>query len=139
MRFVHRDAGVEREWEVRLGRPDAVVADLAAALGCAGGRLVVDGREVSPAALLTESGLVMGSQLTTAMSAAGGEARSRFPDPDHTTATSTTAINPGAVLRITGGLDAGLSVPLPPGRVRLGRGDEADIRVACRDVSRLHC
>src|SRR5581483_6610768 len=32
MRFVHRDGGVERDWEVRLGRPDAVVADLAAAL-----------------------------------------------------------------------------------------------------------
>ena len=150
MRFVHRDAGVERDWEVRLGRPDAVVADLAAALCAPGGRLVIDGREVAPSTPLAESGLVMGSQVSASTLPARGRGRggggprprshpNPYQDPDHTSATRTAALNAGAVLRIVGGLDAGLSVSLPPGRVRLGRGGEADIRVDCRDVSRLHC
>ncbi|HEV2346869.1 MAG TPA: FtsK/SpoIIIE domain-containing protein [Actinocrinis sp.] len=139
MRFVHRDGGVEREWEVRLGRPDAVVADLAAALGSPGGRLVIDGREVPPGAALTGSGLVMGSQVAVGARASH---RAAAPDPGFRRdddRTATMRANPGAVLRIIGGLDAGLSVQLPPGRFRLGRGDEADVRVSCRDVSRLHC
>src|SRR6185437_8234777 len=148
MRFVHRDAGVERDWEVRLGRPDAVVADLAAALCAPGGRLVIDGREVAPSTPLAESGLVMGSQVSASTLPARGRGRggggggprprshpNPYQDPDHTSATRTAALNAGAVLRIVGGLDAGLSVSLPPGRVRLGRGGEADIRVDCRDVS----
>jgi DNA segregation ATPase FtsK/SpoIIIE, S-DNA-T family len=145
MRFVHRDAGVEREWEVRLGRPDAVVADLAAALGAAGGRLVIDGREAPPGAPLAGSGLVMGSEVAAATRPAGRVTRrgvrpySDRPDPDRPDPDLTASMSPGAVLRIIGGLDAGLSLPLPTGRVRLGRGDEADIRVASRDVSRLHC
>jgi S-DNA-T family DNA segregation ATPase FtsK/SpoIIIE len=158
MRFVHRDAGVEREWEVRLGRPDAVVADLAAALGAPGGRLVIDGREVAPATALSASGLVMGSRVAAATEPdwAAGLFRGRESERTATadTALSNTAVaSTGAtttaatrrmaahpaVLRIIGGLDAGSSVPLKPGRVRLGRGDEAEIRVACRDVSRLHC
>ncbi len=166
MRFVHRDAGVERELEVRLGRPDAVVADLAAALGVAGGRLAIDGREVPPGVPLTGSGLVMGSEVTAATRASrrGGPAVTG-PGPhwtsdrgrdDRTSATSTALLNGGfqdtgfqntstgtadrgLVLRIIGGLDAGQSIPLRPGRFRLGRGDEADIRVSCQDVSRLHC
>lgn len=144
MRFVHRDAGVERDWEVRLGRPDAVVADLAAALCAPGGRLVIDGREAAPSTPLAESGLVMGSQVSAATlpARAATSPRPYLPrsqDPDQTSSTRTAALNSGAVLRIVGGLDAGLSVSLPPGRVRLGRGGEADIRVDCRDVSRLHC
>ena len=172
MRFVHRDAGVERELEVRLGRPDAVVADLAAALGIAGGRLAIDGREVPPGVPLTGSGLVMGSEVAAATRAArrgtgtgpgspGGPPWSsdRTSSATSTALTSTALLNtgsmptgfmgagpmhtgatdPGVVLRIIGGLDAGLSVPLRPGRVRLGRGEEAEIRVDSRDVSRLHC
>ncbi|HEY3868143.1 MAG TPA: FtsK/SpoIIIE domain-containing protein [Actinocrinis sp.] len=145
MRFVHRDGGgagesVERELEVRAGRPDAVVADLAAALGVVHGRLAIDGREAVPWAPLTGSGLVMGSVVTPAAANATATAvaiASEHPrDPD---LTRTSALDPGVVLRIIGGLDAGSSVPLLPGRVRLGRGDEAEISVACRDVSRLHC
>jgi len=135
MRFVHRDAGVEREWEARLGRPDAVVADLAAALGAPGGGLVIDGRASPPGAPLAGSGLVMGSELTIANPADEARAGADLARDSDATA----AIDPGVVLRIVGGLDAGLSVRLPPGRVRLGRGDEAEIRVACRDVSRVHC
>ena len=129
MRFVHREAGVEREFEARLGRPDAVVADLAAALGIAGGRLAIDGRETPPGSPLAGSGLVMGSEVTAVTRTASSATRLMH----------TGAADRGAVLRIIGGLDAGESVPLRPGRVRLGRGDEADIRVTCNDVSRLHC
>ena len=137
MRFVHRDAGVEREWEVRLGRPDAEVAELAAALGAVGRGLVIDGRPSPPGAPLAGSGLVMGSEVVLADAAADPFAGPRRPrEPD---ATATTALDPGAVVRIIGGLDAGLSLPVRPGRVRLGRGEEAEVRVACADVSRLHC
>ena len=134
MRFVHRDAGVEREWEARLGRPDAVVEDLAAALGAPGGGLVIDGRASPPGAPLAGSGLVMGSEVSVATAADERSGADFGRDSD-----ATAAIDPGAVLRIVGGLDAGLSVRLPPGRVRLGRGEEAEIRVAAKDVSRVHC
>jgi DNA segregation ATPase FtsK/SpoIIIE, S-DNA-T family len=142
MRFVHRDAGVDHEWEVRLGRPDAEVADLAAALGAAGGGLVIDGRPAPPGAPLAGSGLVVGSEVVLADAAAAdpghdhaaGSRRPREPD-----VTAASMPDPGAVLRIIGGLDAGLSLPVRPGSVRLGRGDEAEARVACPDVSRLHC
>ena len=143
MRFVHRDAGVEREWEVRLGRPDAEVAELAAALGEPGSGLVIDGRAAPPGAALAGSGLVMGSEVVLADAAAadavgvGALAGSRLPrEPDITAAATS---DPGAVVRIIGGLDAGLSLPVRTGRVRLGRGEEAEVRVACADVSRLHC
>jgi len=46
---------------------------------------------------------------------------------------------PVAVLQVVGGHGAGLSVPLRPGRVRLGRGAEADVRIECPAASRLHC
>jgi DNA segregation ATPase FtsK/SpoIIIE, S-DNA-T family len=133
MRFVHRDAGVERDLEVRLGRPDAAVADLAAALGVAAGGLSIDGREAPPWAPLTGSGFVMGSQVAATAAESAADPGTR-PDAE-----LTAALDPGAVLRIIGGLDAGLSVRLQPGRVRLGRGDEAEIQVACQDVSRVHC
>ncbi|HTJ66862.1 MAG TPA: FtsK/SpoIIIE domain-containing protein [Actinospica sp.] len=134
MRFVHRDAGVEREWEARLGRPDAVVADLAAALGAPGSGLVIDGRPSPPGAPLAGSGLVLGSEVGLPGPADLGFGTDRSRDAD-----ATATIDPGAVLRIVGGLDAGLSVRLEPGRVRLGRGEEAEVRINSRDVSRLHC
>jgi len=135
MRFVHRDAGVEREWEVRLGRPDAEVADLAAALGAGRGGLVIDGRPSPPRAPLAGSGLVMGSEIMLADAPPDPGASVR-PVSDNT---ATTVLDPGMVVRVIGGLDAGLSLPVRPGRVRLGRGEEAEIRVASADVSRLHC
>ncbi|MFD0632106.1 FtsK/SpoIIIE domain-containing protein [Catenulispora yoronensis] len=124
MRFVHRDAGVERDLELRLGRPDARVADLASALGSPGGGLVVDGRPTPPGTPLAESGLVLGSEVSTVL------ADDRDPG---------TMSHEGLVLRVVGGLDAGLARPLTPGRFRLGRGDQADIRVDCPDLSRAHC
>lgn len=136
MRFVHRDGGVEREWELRLGRPDAVVGDLAAALGVRGGGLVIDGRPAPPGAPLAGSGLVVGSEVAPLESA---QRQSRGPVSRLGDAEATAAMDGGAVLRIIGGLDAGASMPLVPGRFRLGRGEEAEVRVACRDVSRLHC
>src|SRR6185437_10075492 len=110
MRFVHRDAGVERDMELRLGRPDAVAADLATALGGYGGAVMIDGRLTPPATPLSGSGLVMGSEVSLTV----------LPDPD-----TGTMSDRGFVLRVIGGLDAGLSVPLMPGRYKLGRGEQA--------------
>ncbi|MBV1850737.1 FtsK/SpoIIIE domain-containing protein [Catellatospora tritici] len=120
MRFVFRLAETEHELELRLGRPDATVADLAAALGL-GGDLLVDGKVSRAETALVESGLVSGSQV----SAAGAE--------------PTVAPPPLAVLRVVGGLEAGRSVPLHTGRTTLGRAPEAGIRLAAPDVSRVHC
>ena len=124
MRFVHRDAGVERDMELRLGRPDAVAADLATALGGYGGAVMIDGRLTPPATPLSGSGLVMGSEVSLTV----------LPDPD-----TGTMSDRGFVLRVIGGLDAGLSVPLMPGRYKLGRGEQADVRIDSPDLSRLHC
>jgi S-DNA-T family DNA segregation ATPase FtsK/SpoIIIE len=119
MRFVYRNGGAEYELELRLGRPNVTVGDLAAALRVTVG-LRVDGRDVSHETGLSESGLVMGSQVVPAV---------RPPDP---------VVRPVAVLRVVGGLEAGLSVPLSPGRMVIGRGDDVGIRVDCPDVSRAH-
>ncbi|WP_230419530.1 FtsK/SpoIIIE domain-containing protein [Catenulispora pinistramenti] len=124
MRFVHRDAGVERDMELRLGRQDAVVGDLATALGGYGGALLIDGRPTAPATALSASGLVTGSEVSLTV----------VPDTD-----TGTMSDRGFVLRVIGGLDAGLSVPLLPGRYRLGRGEQADVRIDSPDLSRLHC
>ena len=161
MRLVYRDGGGEHEVQVRLDRPDAVVADLAAALGAGrargaapgrdagtgartGAGLVIDGRPVPAGTALSASGLVAGSRVSPATAAAGRSAAAAVAKATASTSatatsTVTTALDPGVVLRVIGGLDAGLSVPLGPGRARLGRGEEAEVRVDCRDVSRLHC
>ena len=155
MRLVYRDGGGEHEVQVRLDRPDAVVADLAAALGAGrprgagtgagtGAGLVIDGRPVPPGTALSASGLVAGSRVSPATpasgrSAAAAAAAAAASATSTATSTPTAALDPGVVLRVIGGLDAGLSVPLSAGRVRLGRGEEAEVRVECRDVSRLHC
>ena len=124
MRFVHRDAGVERDMELRLGRQDAVAGDLATALGGYGGAVMIDGRLTQPATPLSGSGLVMGSEVSLTVT----------PEAD-----TGTMSDRGFVLRVIGGLDAGLSVPLMPGRYTLGRGEQADVRVDSPDLSRLHC
>ena len=139
MRFVQRDGGVEREWEARLGRPDALVGDLAAALG-AGGGLAIDGRYAPAGTPLTGSGLVIGSEVALAGPGGDFDTGGDLDASDRARGSDATAtLDPGVVLRIVGGLDAGLSVPLPLGRVRLGRGEEAEIRVSAQDVSRVHC
>lgn len=126
VRFVYRDAGAARELGMRLGRPDAKVGDLAAALGSPAG-VCIDGRATHPDTSLTESGLVMGSVVTPA------------DDSSRRATTPTAEQAPVAMLHVVGGVGAGLSVPLRPGRTRLGRGAEADVRIDCSSASRLHC
>ena len=120
MRFVYRDSGVEHELELHVGRPDAAVGDLTAALG-AGEGIRIDGRPVADDTALAESGLVVGAQVTPARRGAPQRAE------------------PVAVLRVVGGLEAGLSVPLTPGTTVIGRGSDVGIRVDNADVSRRHC
>jgi S-DNA-T family DNA segregation ATPase FtsK/SpoIIIE len=129
LRFVYRRADADYDLELRVGRPDATVGDLAAALGARAG-LLVDGREVRPDTSLGESGLLNGSRLAPAGSAAPVPAGAALAD---------CGTKPIGVLRIVGGLEAGRSVPLSVGRVVLGRGHEADVHVECADVSRAHC
>ncbi len=109
----------EEELELRIGRPDATLADLATALGCPGHSLRIDGRLALPQTVIGESGLVHGSRVT------------------RTTAAVSTRKQP-VVLRLVGGLEGGRSIPLPVGRTTVGRGAEADVRVAATGVSRLH-
>jgi S-DNA-T family DNA segregation ATPase FtsK/SpoIIIE len=113
----------EREWDVelRIGRPDATLADLAAALGMPGSVPAIDGRVLPPETGLSESGLVHGSRLTGAGLGAVAGLR-----------------KPVAVLRLVGGLEAGRTVPLAVGRTVVGRGSEADVQVVATGVSRLH-
>lgn len=126
MRFVFSHAQAERELEMRLGHPDATVSDLAAALNSPAG-IRIDSRVTDPGASLTEAGLVMGSVVTPA---------DDRPGRDSVSSAQQSAI---AVLRVVGGVGAGLSVPLRPGMTRVGRGAEADVRIECPEVSRLHC
>lgn len=122
MQFVFCDGYAEHELELRIGHPDASMADLAAALGAPGAELSVDGRPVSGDLPLSQSGLVVGTTVE--------QARRRG---------ETTSPRTAAVLRIVGGLAAGDSFPLPAGRTVVGRGDHADVRVASSEVSREHC
>ncbi|WP_306316855.1 MULTISPECIES: FtsK/SpoIIIE domain-containing protein [unclassified Streptomyces] len=121
MRIVYGHGESEQEVQLRVGRPDADLADLAGALGIPANALSVDGKVAPPDTGLYESGLVHGARVAQA----GWE-----PDAARH--------GPGLVLRITGGLDAGRSVPLLVGRTVLGRGEEADVRVAASGVSRRH-
>jgi S-DNA-T family DNA segregation ATPase FtsK/SpoIIIE len=120
VRIVCVDADRESDVELRLGRPDATLSDLAAAVGLSGGALSVDGRVVPPETVLSESGLVHGSRVARA----GGHAPALR--------------KPAAVLRLVGGLEAGRGVPLGVGRTVVGRGAEAEVRVVATGVSRLH-
>ncbi|MFC0596865.1 FtsK/SpoIIIE domain-containing protein [Streptomyces palmae] len=121
VRIVCVDDGREWDVEVRLGRPDATLADLAAAVGMPGHVLAVDGRVSPPGTPLNESGLVHGARVAGAGGLHAGGLR-----------------KPVAVMRLTGGLDAGRAIPLTAGRTVLGRGAEADVRVAATGVSRNH-
>ncbi|MER5789512.1 FtsK/SpoIIIE domain-containing protein [Streptomyces sp. NPDC001980] len=122
MRIVCVDGGGERDVELRLGRPDATVRDLATAVCMpVESGLGVDGRAVRSGTVLSESGLVHGSRVGRAGWLATG-------DPG----------GPAAVLRLVGGLEAGRGLPLTAGRTVVGRGAEADVQVVATGVSRLH-
>ncbi|ANP52938.1 S-DNA-T family DNA segregation ATPase FtsK/SpoIIIE [Streptomyces griseochromogenes] len=126
MRIVCVEAGREWDVEVRFGRPDAALADLAAAVGMPGRVLAVDGRVLPPETVVNESGLVHGSKVADARGrVAGGLMAGALRKP-------------AVVLRLVGGLEAGRSVPLAVGRTVVGRGAEADVRVVATGVSRLH-
>ena len=47
MQFVYEERGTEHELELRLGRPDATVGDLATVLGVIGD-MRIDGRDSGP-------------------------------------------------------------------------------------------
>ncbi|MER7790447.1 FtsK/SpoIIIE domain-containing protein [Streptomyces sp. NPDC097640] len=121
MRIVYADGETEREMELRVGRPNATLADLAAALDIPASGLSIDGRTAPPETGLSESGLAHGSRVARAGWGSAGGPRVA-----------------AAVLRVVGGLEAGRSIPLRVGRVVIGRGAEADVRVVAAGVSRLH-
>jgi S-DNA-T family DNA segregation ATPase FtsK/SpoIIIE len=117
MQFIYRQGRAEHELELRLGRPDATVGDLATALGIRG-TLLIDGRDSRRDSGLVEAGLVAGSTVGT------------VPATDE---------RPAAVLRVVGGLESGVTVPLPPGRATVGRGPEVTVSLLAGDISRMHC
>ncbi|MFI1330294.1 FtsK/SpoIIIE domain-containing protein [Streptomyces sp. NPDC020845] len=121
MRIVYADGKTEREMELRVGRPNATLADLAATLDIPASGLSIDGRTAPPETGLGESGLAHGSRVARAGWGSAGGPRVAV-----------------AVLRVVGGLEAGRSVPLRVGRTVIGRGAEADVRVVATGVSRLH-
>ncbi|MFD5384395.1 FtsK/SpoIIIE domain-containing protein [Streptomyces sp. NPDC127074] len=121
MRIIYADGESEREMELRVGRPDATLADLAAALDVPATGLSIDGRTAPPETGLSECGLAHGSRVARA-----GWDLARGPRAA------------AAVLRVVGGLEAGRSFPLKAGRTVIGRGAEADVRVVATGVSRLH-
>ncbi|MBY8882557.1 FtsK/SpoIIIE domain-containing protein [Actinacidiphila acidipaludis] len=146
MRIVCVDGGREWDAEVRFGRPDATLADLAVAVGMPGRVLAVDGRVLPPETVVHESGLVHGARVT----GAGGHVAGAPVGGGHgmagPAAPGFAAGHPGAgglrkpavVLRLVGGLESGRGVPLTAGRTVVGRGAEADVRVVASGVSRLH-
>ncbi|GAA1104026.1 FtsK/SpoIIIE domain-containing protein [Streptomyces javensis] len=121
MRIIYADGESEREMELRVGRPNATLADLAAALDVPATGLVIDGRTAPPETELSESGLAQGSRVARAGWGSVGGPRTA-----------------AAVLRVVGGLEAGRAFPLKVGRTVIGRGAEADVRVVATGVSRMH-
>jgi S-DNA-T family DNA segregation ATPase FtsK/SpoIIIE len=106
---------------LRLGRPDATVGELAAALGAASPDLVVGGRLVAAGQRLDECGLVAGVTVRPADAAAERRVACR------------------AVVRVVGGLSAGRSIPLGVGTATVGRDPGVEIMVDDPAVSRAHC
>ncbi|MCL2554849.1 MAG: FtsK/SpoIIIE domain-containing protein, partial [Actinomycetia bacterium] len=136
MRIVCVDGGREWDVEVRFGRPDATLADLASAVGMPGRVLAVDGRVMPPETVVNESGLVHGARVSGSDGRVGGGHAARGHAGGRPAAGGLR--KPAAVLRVVGGLEAGRAVPLAAGRTVVGRGVEADVRVIASGVSRLH-
>ncbi|MBW3557327.1 MAG: FHA domain-containing protein, partial [Actinobacteria bacterium] len=114
--------GRARDRTVTIRRPDATIADLAAALGLdpdAG--LAIDGRWVNPPTRLCDAGLVAGSRLASA------------PPP------ATPPARPAALLACTGGLAAGQLHHLTPGLHVVGRDPSCDVVIDHDTVSGRHC
>lgn len=130
MRFVFDDVTTRTDLELSLEGPDACIADLAAALGVRSRGLAIDGRFTPGELGLFEAGLVEGCVVGPPESArrdGAAQAGGGAPGPG------------SAVLRIVGGLAAGDSLPLPPGRTIIGRGPAAGVIIDSREVSREHC
>jgi S-DNA-T family DNA segregation ATPase FtsK/SpoIIIE len=129
MQIVYADGSSVRELELAIEHPDASVADLAAALGAPQPELRIDGRLTQGDVALSESGLVAGSTVQPV----AGPRRTAVP-------AGRLAMPAGAVVvvRVVGGLAAGMSVPLGPGAALVGRGAVAVV-VDDPAVSREHC
>jgi DNA segregation ATPase FtsK/SpoIIIE, S-DNA-T family len=121
MQIVYDDGAASAECDLVLARPDATVADLARALRTATPDLVIDGRAAAGDTPLAGCGLLAGSTVRP------GRSPAPVPAPD-----------PVAVLRVVGGLCAGLSVPLAAGRAIVGRG-RVEVGIEDTAVSRRHC
>jgi S-DNA-T family DNA segregation ATPase FtsK/SpoIIIE len=121
VQFVFDDGHAQQELQLHLDRPDACVADLADALNVAGPGVSIDGRVIPGELALSEAGLVTGSRLEPA-------GQGEPPPPAG-----------AAVLRVVGGLVAGESFQLPPGRTVVGRGGQAQAHIPSAEVSREHC
>jgi len=121
VQVVFEDLGTVHELDVTIGHPQASVGDLAAALRVRGRELVIDGRPVPAGTGLDESGLVVGSTVRA----------TRVHQPQ--------VPPPVVVVRVVGGLSAGHSFNLGPGRALVGRDEYATVVVKDRSVSREHC
>jgi DNA segregation ATPase FtsK/SpoIIIE, S-DNA-T family len=121
MQIVYETPAGTADLEVRLGRPDATVADLAAALGARDGGVSVDGRPIPGACRLDGCGLTVGALVRPAGA----------PPPARPTGR--------VVVRVVGGLGAGRSVPLPPGTATVGRDTGCTVVLDDTAVSRTHC
>jgi S-DNA-T family DNA segregation ATPase FtsK/SpoIIIE len=121
VQIVFDDGLRTRELDVTVERPDALVGDLAAALGIRRGALFIEGRRVAAELGLGEAGLVAGAVVRLSGSV-------RPPEPS-------TAV----LVRVVGGLSAGSAIPLPPGVSVVGRGDGVAVALDDTGVSRNHC
>lgn len=108
----------EREVDLAVLRPDAIVADLATALGISP-TVYINGQPFAPAEALADVGLSCGSLIAST------------PQPSAQTA--------GVSVYVVGGLDAGRSLPLTPGRNMIGRSPQCRIVLGTPGVSREHC
>jgi S-DNA-T family DNA segregation ATPase FtsK/SpoIIIE len=117
VQFRYGSADVELQRETAQAR----VADLAAALGTPGPDLWIDGRPVAGSVALDQSGLLTGSTV------AGADQHISTVD------------QPVAAVRVIGGLDAGLRLPVGPGPVLIGRGSTAAVRLTDTGAGREHC
>lgn len=146
MRFVYAVGATQAEFEVRSVKPDACVADLAAALGLPdvpglpGNGLWIDGRASSPELGLAEAGLVNGSVISHEGRRADGVGGGvgvgvggvgGVPAPNQGPVV--------AVVRVVGGLETGGAFELRGRSATVGRDPACEVRIEHHEVSRVHC